>query len=337
MHLGFICPHLNYGSGGPKVIFRLCDYLTQLGIQVTLYLNKPGNPAWLTQNKINFQIVTLEKHNSNINKNTTAIINFADGKPFAHWPSIPHILFFQGFGSQNYAQECASLMYPYTGVICTSRWLGDLAARSGHNKVFIVAPGIDDHFFGKQIEKKKETIIGTLYHDNEEKNTSLYVAGLQKFKARHPNVKLKGLFLSANPPKSRKLFESMNKSEGGAIEHSLVVKPPQHLLPYIYASCSVWVSPSMNEGFGLTTLEAMACGIPTIVYPNLGLNEYLEHNKNCFIAKDKLQITSALNSLLNDKTVYNKIVMEGLNLSAKFTWKESVNNFIQAVKEILNG
>jgi starch synthase len=43
---------------------------------------------------------------------------------------------------------------------------------------------------------------------------------------------------------------------------------PRSLLPELYAAADVFVMPSLVEGFCLTALEALACGLPTIVTPN---------------------------------------------------------------------
>ena len=50
----FLAPSLKLGSGGCKVIYRLCQYLKKLGVNVSLYVNKlhsypPLN--WLDQEK----------------------------------------------------------------------------------------------------------------------------------------------------------------------------------------------------------------------------------------------------------------------------------------------
>lgn len=43
---------------------------------------------------------------------------------------------------------------------------------------------------------------------------------------------------------------------------------PRHDLPALYATASVFVMPSLVEGFCQTPLEALACGVPVIVTPN---------------------------------------------------------------------
>lgn len=43
---------------------------------------------------------------------------------------------------------------------------------------------------------------------------------------------------------------------------------PHHTLHHFYTNSSVFIFPSLVEGFGLVLLEAMACGIPVITTPN---------------------------------------------------------------------
>jgi alpha-maltose-1-phosphate synthase len=58
--------------------------------------------------------------------------------------------------------------------------------------------------------------------------------------------------------------------------------PHVHLNQY-YSQASVFVFPSLVEGFGLVLLEAMACGIPVITTPNTAGPDILTHGVEGFI------------------------------------------------------
>jgi len=46
---------------------------------------------------------------------------------------------------------------------------------------------------------------------------------------------------------------------------------PQRELAALYSSASVFVTPSVQDGFSMVAVEAMACGVPVIVSENVGL------------------------------------------------------------------
>jgi glycosyltransferase involved in cell wall biosynthesis len=61
----------------------------------------------------------------------------------------------------------------------------------------------------------------------------------------------------------------------GAVEHSQ--------LPDIYANSDVFVFPSVNDGFGLVVLEAMASGLPVIASTNSCAYDVISENENGFV------------------------------------------------------
>ena len=58
---------------------------------------------------------------------------------------------------------------------------------------------------------------------------------------------------------------------------------PHNLLNQYYGQGSVFVFPSLAEGFGLVLLEAMACGIPVITTPNTAGPDILTDGVEGFI------------------------------------------------------
>jgi glycosyltransferase involved in cell wall biosynthesis len=47
-------------------------------------------------------------------------------------------------------------------------------------------------------------------------------------------------------------------------QNVLILQPDDNDLPAVYAAASVYVQPSLKEGFGIPILEAMACGTPIV-------------------------------------------------------------------------
>ena len=53
---------------------------------------------------------------------------------------------------------------------------------------------------------------------------------------------------------------------------------PLEKMPDFYRACAVFVNPTRNESFGLTNLEAMACGTPVVTGTGGALPEVVKHN-----------------------------------------------------------
>lgn len=328
-HICLITPHTSV-SGGVKVIFRLAQYLQKYNKRVTIAAHKhtDGKLLWLFKNKPDFPILKIphiSKHT--LPKNIDCIINFGDGTPFVPLPNIPHILYLQGFGTMNFAKECANLRYPYDVVITTSKWLADLAEKFGHKKLYILPPGIDPVF--RPLPKLKGVpVVGCLYHEAPMKNVELFFIAMNKLVKESAFERVQGLCLSAKTP--------TKQLENIFFDYSMVINPPQQLLPAIYSSCGAWVSSSLNEGFGFPILEAMACGTPVVAVASFGLDEYLVHRQNCILVKEptKLNLFAGINAMLTDITLQNEIIKNGLKLASKFTWDTTVKTLIKILDGI---
>lgn len=106
-------------------------------------------------------------------------------------------------------------------------------------------------------------------------------------------------------------------------------------LPIIYNLATVFVFPSLYEGFGLPPLEAMACGCPTIVANTSSLPEVVgksailinPHNENDISEK----IKNITESVFNESSLIN---LGFLNVQ-KFKWTETVKKTIMIYKESL--
>jgi glycosyltransferase involved in cell wall biosynthesis len=73
----------------------------------------------------------------------------------------------------------------------------------------------------------------------------------------------------------------------------------------VFSRCSVLVLPSVEDGFGLVVLEAMACGLPVIVTSHFGAADVVEDGINGFVVppRDVKAITEKLILLSENESV----------------------------------
>lgn len=59
-----------------------------------------------------------------------------------------------------------------------------------------------------------------------------------------------------------------------------------HTMSALYNACDVMIAPALEEPFGQTYIEAMACGIPCVAFNNSGPKDIIDHEINGFLASD---------------------------------------------------
>jgi glycosyltransferase involved in cell wall biosynthesis len=112
-------------------------------------------------------------------------------------------------------------------------------------------------------------------------------------------------------------------------------KPNREALIGFYNAADVMLAPSLYEGFGLTILEAMACGTPVITSNVSSLPEVAG---NAAVLVDPLNITAIVNAILqikNDATFRNNLVEQGLERAKLFTWKNSAEKVASVYEQVI--
>lgn len=64
-----------------------------------------------------------------------------------------------------------------------------------------------------------------------------------------------------------------------------------------YAAADVLVLPSRSEAFGMSVLEAMACGLPVVVSANSGVASLIRHGENGCLLNDPAELAGLLQGL----------------------------------------
>lgn len=100
----------------------------------------------------------------------------------------------------------------------------------------------------------------------------------------------------------------------------------------LYAGASVLVHPALYEGFGMTPLEAMAAGTPTIVANNSSLPEVMGDASLYVDAMNEQDISDKIVELLEDKKLQNRLVKAGKNRVTEFTWRDTTDKIAALIE-----
>lgn len=98
---------------------------------------------------------------------------------------------------------------------------------------------------------------------------------------------------------------------------------PRRALPALYNLARVLVVPSFYEGFGLTALEAMACGTVPIVSNRSSLPEVVGPVGLQIDPDDPQTLADALEQALIDDAWLAQMERAGLERAASFTWEKT--------------
>jgi len=105
-------------------------------------------------------------------------------------------------------------------------------------------------------------------------------------------------------------------------------------LPSIYNLATIFVLPSLYEGFGLTPLEAMQCGCPVVTSNVSSLPEIVGNAAIKVSPYSVKEIEDAMYSLLTNKKLRKKYIKKGLKQAKKFSWEKCAKETLEVYQEV---
>ncbi len=103
--------------------------------------------------------------------------------------------------------------------------------------------------------------------------------------------------------------------------------------PALYSGATLFVFPSLYEGFGLPPLEALACGTPVVASDAGSLPEIVGQGGILVDPQDVEALAEAMKGLLTDETLRAELRGKALTHAARFHWDNTAQETLAAYRE----
>ncbi len=106
-------------------------------------------------------------------------------------------------------------------------------------------------------------------------------------------------------------------------------------LALLYSGATLYVHPSLSEGFGLPPLEAMACGVPVLSSNGGSLPEAVGDAADVLEPRDPERWAAAITTLLPDSVRRVSLAQRGRERARAFTWQKTAAATLAAYADAL--
>ncbi len=215
-------------------------------------------------------------------------------------------------------------------IVCVSKWLKDSAEDSYMKELYpqVIYNGIDTDIFKPVknnlrdklgIKEDEFIILGVANHWSKEKGLDIFFQLAEVLKAPY-KILLVGLIKETCP--------------------SNILTIPRtdyrHTLARIYSTGDLFLNASKEEAFGLTAVEAMACGTPVVAYPTTACKEVVGINTGIVLNSFELsELLEAIKEIsIRGKAFYSSHCIEHVNQF--FTKEEMLKKYLNLYENFIN-
>ncbi len=251
-----------------------------------------------------------------------------------------HDLYFKDWGAM-YKGRAALLGLPFEVVLSRMKYDKIIALNSSvrrklihtmrvpEERIDIIPSGIDTkELDGAKAEKKENEIlfVGRLV---PQKNVDLLI------RAFSPVGGAKLTIIGEGAEKANLIALSKSLRLEGRVKFLAPVSRTELIKKM--RSATAFVMPSKRENFGITPLEAMYCGTATVSTNTEGPRDYINSGENGILVDigSEKQLSEALELVLSDKSLRNRLAANGKKTAKAFDWERIIERIANLYKEVI--
>ena len=202
--------------------------------------------------------------------------------------------------------------------------------RIPESRILRIPLGLDHKKFYPGPEKSLSGTIVFLGEATRSKGLDTLIEAMPKVLKKCPFATLKVASYGRDLPALCSLAQSLGVSDH--IHFSGFIPEDKIRDFYLMGDCAVFPS---RYGFGLPTLEAMACGIPTIAGDTLDATEFVRDNGILVKPGDTERLAEAIILLLTEEKARQGYIRKGLECARGYTWEAMGQKYLEAYRTFI--
>ncbi len=339
----------NYAGGGTAIALRFCEWLTELGVDVTVYALTAALSK-LRPKVRSVVINTRQELASQITEPVVVVFSAFHLEPLLRYRVGDKIIvqLRQAVEAAHHGGDLDSLFLDKPFIRLSERapvipvhvgpHLQEHYARLNGQHGELIINGIDTNVFYRRPYREHLnaafTILSTGSPHYALKGQHYLAAALNRFAASRPEQQIRWIIASGADDTTD--VSHLKQAENLLIEYRRGLAPTE--VADVMRLSDVTVSSSLYEGFGLPAIEAMACGVPVITSHSYGLDYILEHESNCLVvpAGSVEELLSGLERIYSDEDLRRRLSQEGPRTARTFGLLPQFSQFTSAFERILD-
>jgi len=105
----------------------------------------------------------------------------------------------------------------------------------------------------------------------------------------------------------------------------------------LYSCAGLFVMPSLDEGFGLPAIEAMACGTPVVVSRGTAVEEVVGDAGILVDPTDEIALAQEMGRVLTNANLAESLRERSLRRAAEFSWRRAAEELVGVFEETYRG